>query len=77
MKIAGTGLVQTEGLDTIVPAEEASDFYEVFGLNTDYTIDPEEAMADNFSYAIVCGADGVEYNSPEIIEGVLAALAAA
>lgn len=51
---------------------DAEDFWEVFGKNTDYVIDPEECMADNFSFALTYGMDGgIEYRTPEIIEGVL------
>ena len=31
---------------------DAENFIEVFGDNTDYVIDPEECMADNFGYAL-------------------------
>ena len=47
---------------------------QVFGKNTGYTIDPEECIADNFSYAIcygMAGPDGKGYPSPEIIKGML------
>ena len=36
-----------------------------------------EAMADNFSFAVVYGMDGPEhkgYNTPEIIEGIIGIL---
>ena len=31
---------------------------EIFGTNTDYVIDPEEYMADNFGYTLAYGMDG-------------------
>ena len=33
--------------------EDAINFWEIFGKNTNYVIDPEECLADNFSYAIL------------------------
>ena len=45
--------------------EELQDLYEQIGQNTDYTIHPEEILADNFSYLFL----GVtEMESPWIIE---------
>jgi hypothetical protein len=46
----------------------------VFGENTDYTIDPEEVLADNFSFAVVYGRDGREYESPWIIDEIFSRL---
>ncbi len=69
-----TALVPVDGSDTYYTPEEASDFYDVFGENTGYVIDPEECMADNFSYAVVYGMDGPDgdgYATPEIIEGII------
>lgn len=44
---------------------ELQGFYEQIGRNTDYTIHPEEILADNFSYLFL----GVtEMESPQIIE---------
>ena len=31
---------------------------------------PEEVLADNFSYAIIYGVDGMDYKSPEIIREI-------
>lgn len=51
---------------------DAEDFWDVFGKNTDYVIDPEECMADNFSFALTYGLDNsTEFQTPEIIQGVL------
>ncbi len=45
--------------------EKLGGFYEQIGKNTDYTIHPEEILADNFSYLFF----GItELQSPEIIE---------
>ena len=69
-----TALIPIDGRDVYYTLEDASDFYDVFGKNTGYVIDPEECMADNFSYALIYGLDGIEgkgYETPEIIEGIL------
>lgn len=63
-----TGLVPLDDLGTVYSYEEADDFWDIFGKNTDYVIDPEETLADNFSYTIMYGPDGKEYETPEIIE---------
>lgn len=49
-------------------------YFDVVGRNTGYVIDPEECMADNFSYAIVNGKDGRDgepYKTPEIIDKII------
>ena len=68
---ASVVLIPIDGTDTYYQQEQASDFYEVFGRNTDYVIDPEECMADNFSYAMLYGMKGRDYMNPEIIEGII------
>lgn len=72
-----TALVPIDGRDVYYTPEQATNFYEVFGNNTDYVVDPEECMAENFAFALTYGAagkDGSGYKSPEIIEGILARL---
>ena len=64
-------LVPIDGTDTYYLPEQASNFNEVFGTNTDYVLDPEECMADNFMYAMYYGLEGVEYPNPEIIQGII------
>lgn len=67
-------LVPTDGSDLYYTAEMADNFYDVFGQNTWYVDDPEECMADNFSYALVFGLRGDHgsgYETPEIIEGII------
>ena len=64
-------LVPTDGSDKYYMPDEAENFWEVFGENTDYVIDPEECMADNFSYAMTYGLKGQKYKNPEIIESIL------
>jgi hypothetical protein len=69
-----TALVPVDGSDVYYTPEDATDFYDVFGKNTEYVIDPEECMADNFAYALIYGSEGPEgekYATPEIIEGIL------
>lgn len=74
---ATTALVPIDGTDKYYTPEEADNFDEIFGKNTDYVVDPEECMADNFGYLMAYGMDGPEgkgYPNPEIItsiEGVL------
>ena len=65
-----TALVPVDGTDKYYLPEDAENFDEVFGTNTDYVIDPEECMADNFGFLIAYEMDGPEgkgYNNPEII----------
>lgn len=69
-----SGLVPADSPDKIYDSEEAENFFDVFGKNTDYVIDPEETMADNFSYVLVYGADGMEYKTPEIPEAIISYL---
>ena len=69
-----TGLVPVDDLSTMYTAEDAANFWDVFGGNTDYVIDPEETLADNFSFVIVNGLEGMEYPSPEIVEAIDALL---
>ncbi len=64
-----TGLVPVDDLSVKYTSEDAANFWEVFGKNTDYVIDPEETLADNFSFTIVYGVDS-EYETPEIIEAI-------
>ena len=60
--------------------EDADNFWDLFGKNTDYVIDPEECLADNFSYAILneeyqkyfmIKMDELNFQSPEIIEKII------
>lgn len=74
---ATTALVPIDGRDLYYTPEQTSNFDEVFGTNTDYVVDPEECMADNFALALVYGLDGPEgngYPNPEIIDAILSCL---
>ena len=58
----------------LVEKEILNAFVEVVGKNTQYFADPEEIMADNFSYAIIYGKNGIEgqpYRTPEIIDKII------
>ena len=67
-------LVPIDGTDTYYLPEQASNFDEVFGTNTDYVFDPEECMADYFKYAMYYGIEGQGgegYPNPGIIQGII------
>ena len=69
-----TALVPIDGTDTYYIMDDKTNYKEVFGANTDYDIDPEECMADNFKYAMYYGIDGKDgqgYANPEIIQGII------
>ncbi|MBO4475161.1 MAG: hypothetical protein J5737_00350 [Bacteroidales bacterium] len=51
-------LVPLDEPDTMIPVEEATDFYDVIGHNTDYILAPEESLAENFCYLISFGFFG-------------------
>lgn len=72
--VGTTALIPVDGTDTYYTPDQASNFSDVFGQNTGYVIDPEECMADNFSFAMYYGIEGPEgesYSNPEIIEGII------
>ena len=55
--------IRENGKTVIFNMEDISDFYDQAGRNTSYVIDPEEALADNFSFVII---EMKELRSPEI-----------
>lgn len=68
-----TALVPIDDTSTMYTMEDASDFWEVFGRNTNYVTDPEECLADNFGYALAYGLtdrNGEAFQTPEIIEAI-------
>lgn len=70
---ATAALVPVDGTDAYYYPEDASNYDDIFGRNTDYTIDPEECMADNFGFLIAFGAEGPRgdgYRTPEIIDAI-------
>lgn len=64
-----TGLLPIDDPDTMYSSGDAANFWEVFGENTSYVIDPEETLADNFSLLILHGLE-YDYETPEIIEAI-------
>lgn len=46
-----------DGKPVIYPMNKVGHFFEQVGKNTDYTIHPEEIMADNFSFAVLGKVD--------------------
>jgi hypothetical protein len=72
--VSTTALVPIDGTDIYYTPEQASNFDDVFGTNTDYVVDPEECLADNFSLAVTYGMkgpNGTGYPNPEIIQGII------
>lgn len=69
-----TVLVPIDAPDTWYPFEDASDFWDIVGKNTDYVDAPEECMADNFAFTVVDGLNGRHYESPWLIEKIIALL---
>ena len=68
-----TVLVPLDDLSTPFNLEEASDFWDKMGRNTNYVTAPEECLAVNFSDAILYGLQK-KYKSPQLIEAILDAL---
>lgn len=64
------GLVPLDDLNVMYSQDEAANFRDVFGRNTDYAVDPEETLADNFRFTICYGPEGMEYESPWIISAM-------
>lgn len=59
-------------------SKDAENFWEIFGENTDYVIDPEECLADNFCYAMLyheyhkyIECYELDFKTPEIIQKIL------
>lgn len=71
MSCMGTALVPVDGSDTYYLPEDAENFWDIFGGNTAYVIDPEECLADNFGYALTYGMNDWDYITPEIIKSIL------
>ena len=68
-------LVPIDDMSRTYAIEDASDFWDVVGRNTDYVDAPEECLADNFSFAVVRGMHPKEpYATPELIANIIAIL---
>ena len=75
-----SSIVPIEGKGEFYLPEDAENFWEIFGKNTSYVIDPEECLADNFSYAIlneeyqnyfICKINELNFKNPEIIKKII------
>ena len=67
-------LLPLDDLEHPYSINDASDFWDKMGSNTDYINAAEECLAVNFSYAIVNGANML-YETPQLIESILNTLA--
>lgn len=74
-------LVPLDAPDTMIPVEQASDFYTVLGHNTDYVVAAEECMADNFGNMVAFGFNGYynyvdgqlrffNYQTPQLVNNI-------
>lgn len=63
--------LQQNGVTVIYDPKQVADFQERVGRNTAYVIDPEEVLADNFSYLLFGKAD---LPDPQIVENLGKAL---
>lgn len=57
--------VQQDGKTIIYDVDQADDFYDQIGRNTNYVINPEEILAENFAY-LLTGKEDLQ--SPEVID---------
>lgn len=64
-----TKLVPVDTLSEMYDSRDVPDFNDVFGMNTDYVIDPEETMADNFAFTLVYWPER-SYLTPDIMEKI-------
>ena len=78
-------LVPIDKPNKYYPIEEASDFWDVIGHNTEYVLAPEETLADNFSNAVMYGPgrnsniasakekeeSQVKYSTPQLIDDII------
>jgi len=73
-----SALIPVDQPDVIYTPADAENFYDLFGQNTGYVIDPEECLADNFRFAVVFGLDGlggmVTFPTPQLLENLLGLL---
>ena len=64
-------LVPVDELDVYYPVDDVPDFWDVVGRNTEYVFAPEECLADNFAYAVIYGANGRDYQTPQLISDII------
>lgn len=62
----------TDGRTIVRVIEDVPEFWTRVGKNTDYVIDPEECMADNFAFAVTGYKENTPYPNPEIFEAIIA-----
>lgn len=55
--------------------DEVSNFWDVFGENSNCVIATEESIADNFASAVIYGMDGRGYKNSELIQSILDVMA--
>lgn len=60
--------LEKDGKAIIHSLEEAADFYDKVGRNTAYVINPEEVLADNFSFLLAGKVK--DLHSPELIQKI-------
>lgn len=70
-----TGIVPYDNPNIYYTIDEVSNFWDVFGENSNYVIATEEGIADNFSSAVIYGMDGRGYKDPELIQSILDVMA--
>lgn len=76
-------LVPLDEPDTMIPIEEAPDFYDRMGRNADYIYTAEEYLAENFCFLVAYGFFGrydhgivdrkihfIPYDNPQLIRGI-------
>ena len=73
-ELGRTGLVPLDDPTTLYDADTDADLWSVFGRNTDYVIDPEEVLADNFGDVLIHGPGGKAYATPALIDAIDACL---
>lgn len=70
-----TGIVPYDNPNMYYTIDEVSNFWDVFGENSNYVIATEEGIADNFASAVIYGMDGRKYKDPELIQSILDVMA--
>ena len=76
-------LIPLDEPNTMIPIEQATDFYDIMGYNSNYLLAAEEYLADNFSYLVAYGLDGrydfdrdqdclvfIPYPTPQLISSI-------
>lgn len=69
------GIVPYDNPNIYYTIDEVSNFWDIFGENSNYVIATEEGIADNFASAVIYGMDGRGYKDPELIQSILDVMA--